>query len=158
MKRERRGFTLIELIVVLAILAIVAAIAVPLAFGSLDKAKLAADKASLESVNSAIRTQAALCLLDDKDSANSVKAALIAGGFCRTGKKDEQGAFHFQSDVVYVAWHVPTATHCGYFTLSRTGQETMVPPVVVIYPNETVPSELIWIAEQAKNSTIVVKG
>lgn len=61
MKREknRRGFTLIELVVVLAILAIVAAVAVPVAFGSLEKARTAACAASRSDLLSALRTQTA---------------------------------------------------------------------------------------------------
>ncbi|MEG0897761.1 MAG: prepilin-type N-terminal cleavage/methylation domain-containing protein [Ruthenibacterium sp.] len=56
--KYKKGFTLIELIVVLAIVAVIAAIAVPTAFGSIEKANIAADKASIEALNSAIRTAA----------------------------------------------------------------------------------------------------
>lgn len=60
MTKSKKGFTLIELIVVLAILAVIAAIAVPTAFGAIDKAKLAADTASVASINSAINMQASI--------------------------------------------------------------------------------------------------
>ncbi|MEG2698391.1 MAG: type II secretion system protein [Ruthenibacterium sp.] len=62
MKKTKKGFTLIELIVVLAILAIVAVIAVPTAFSSINKARIAADQASMESINSAIRVYATIGL------------------------------------------------------------------------------------------------
>ena len=39
MRRNRRGFTLVEIIVVLVILAILAAIAVPTTFGYVDEKK-----------------------------------------------------------------------------------------------------------------------
>lgn len=58
--KAKKGFTLIELIVVLAILAVIAAIAVPTAFGSIEKANVAADKASIDSLNSAIRMAATI--------------------------------------------------------------------------------------------------
>ena len=44
MRKNKKGFTLIELIVVIAILAILAAIAIPRFSGFTDKAKIAADE------------------------------------------------------------------------------------------------------------------
>lgn len=64
MKRTKKGFTLIELIVVLAIIAIIAAIAVPTAFGSIEKARIAADSATVDSINSAVRVYSALQMAD----------------------------------------------------------------------------------------------
>jgi type IV pilus assembly protein PilA len=48
--KNKRGFTLIELIVVLAVLAVIMAIAVPRFMGVQDKAKEDADKATLEMI------------------------------------------------------------------------------------------------------------
>lgn len=63
-KGNKKGFTLIELIVVLAILAIIAAIAIPSAFGSIDNARQQADEATVASINSAIRMYASLHMKD----------------------------------------------------------------------------------------------
>jgi type II secretion system protein G len=53
-KRNKRGFTLIELVVVIAILGILAAIAVPRYTGSQEKAKLSTHMANIRTIESAI--------------------------------------------------------------------------------------------------------
>ncbi|HEX3012197.1 MAG TPA: prepilin-type N-terminal cleavage/methylation domain-containing protein [Syntrophomonadaceae bacterium] len=53
-KKNQKGFTLIELIVVMAILAVLAAIAIPRFTSTLDKSKVKADQASLKVMNDAV--------------------------------------------------------------------------------------------------------
>lgn len=54
MKRQRRGFTLVELAIVIAILGILAVVAIPKYQGMVDEARSAAAKAQLGTVRSAI--------------------------------------------------------------------------------------------------------
>ena len=56
MKRHR-GFTLIEMLIVVAIIAVLAAIAIPVFNGSLHKAKVAADMANVRAYYAELQTQ-----------------------------------------------------------------------------------------------------
>jgi prepilin-type N-terminal cleavage/methylation domain-containing protein len=53
--RNRAGFTLVELILVIIIIGILAAIIVPKFAGQTDKAKVATTKANINSIRSAVR-------------------------------------------------------------------------------------------------------
>jgi len=67
-QKNKKGFTLIELIVVVAILAILAAIAVPMLIGYADQAEEAKLLANAKMIAQAINT------------ANALEAATIVGG------------------------------------------------------------------------------
>ena len=56
MKRDR-GFTLMEMLIVVAIVAVLVAIAIPVMSGSLHKAKVAADEANVRAYYAELQTQ-----------------------------------------------------------------------------------------------------
>ena len=58
-KRERKGFTLIELMVVILIVGILAAVAIPLMRGRIDAAKWSEGKAMIGTIATAIRAYGA---------------------------------------------------------------------------------------------------
>ncbi|MEG2022112.1 MAG: prepilin-type N-terminal cleavage/methylation domain-containing protein [Oscillospiraceae bacterium] len=118
MKNNKKGFTLIELIVVLAILAVIAAIAVPTAFGAITDAQIAADTASVEGFNSAIRMQGTI-LRASKDFETSgensyIKAFEAAQIKPATMKPQSNGK-------IGVTWVAPTTNSIGYFQVTTPG-------------------------------------
>lgn len=62
--KNKKGFTLIEMLVVIAIIAILVAISIPMVSGALEKAREAADDANLQ----AAKAVAMVCAMDGKIS------------------------------------------------------------------------------------------
>ena len=60
LKKNKKGYTLTELIVVVAILGVLAAIAVPMVLNSIQDSKEKADQASIKAIETAVQ----LCLAD----------------------------------------------------------------------------------------------
>lgn len=82
-KRNEKGFTLVELIVVMAVLAIISAIAVPRFLGVQENAKLEADYATAAMLGKA----AELYLVDDDNTVDTLNGAATVAelqGFLQT--------------------------------------------------------------------------
>lgn len=58
--RSKKGFTLVELVIVIAILAILAAIAIPAVLNVIGKANASSDAANAKTMESALKTAAAM--------------------------------------------------------------------------------------------------
>lgn len=84
-QQNRRGFTLVELIVVIAILAILAGVAIPVYSGYIKKANQAADEQLLAAVNTAF---AAACRENRFDAVDAGSAELRIENDCITGVKN----------------------------------------------------------------------
>ena len=75
--KRKKGFTLIELIAVLVILAILALIVTPLVMSIIRKAKISADKRSIDAYGKSVELAIATYLLDNRDFPESINQLTI---------------------------------------------------------------------------------
>ena len=138
MKRLRGGFTLVELIVVIAILGVLAGVAVPVYNGYIQKARKAADDQLLSAVNSAFaaaclengesnRGQIAALLLKDDRSVRGVSVADAKGSQINDafidryfkGNEDQPFQYYEKKDILY-------DEEQGIFRAEKIGMKTLV--------------------------------
>ncbi len=101
-RRDQRGFTFVEIMVVVAILAILAAIVVPRIMGRTDEAKITAAKVQMRNIEGALklykldtgkypRTEHGLEALVTKPTSGKVPKNWRKGGYLQAVPKDPWG-------------------------------------------------------------------
>ena len=127
--KSRKGFTLIELMVVVLIVGILAAVAIPILRGRIDAAKWSEGKAMLGSVATAIRAYAA-----EKGTAGAQPTAIIGSGATELGfaAGDLSGTYFVDGDFALTAVDIQ-ATPISFTITCTAGGGTDSPSVPAGY-------------------------
>jgi len=124
-KRERKGFTLIELMVVILIVGILAAVAIPLMRGRIDAAKWSEGKAMMGTIATALRAYGA----EKGDAGNWPAPTMVQLGFVAgdlTGTYFDDANFTW-ANATYSSLANPSLT----YTISCTPVRTTLNPGTV---------------------------
>ncbi len=123
-KRERKGFTLIELMVVILIVGILAAVAIPLMRGRIDSAKWSEGKAMMGTIGTALRAYGT-----EKGDAGTWPPSLVELGFVAG---DLTGSYFVDADFTWAdAAYDSTVNPSLTFTISCTPSVTTLIPATV---------------------------
>jgi prepilin-type N-terminal cleavage/methylation domain-containing protein len=125
-KRERKGFTLIELMVVILIVGILAAVAIPLMRGRIDSAKWSEGKAMMGTVATALRAYGA-----EKGDAGTWPPTVTQLGFVAG---DLTGTYFVDADFTWAnAAYNSLVTPSLTFTISCTPSTiTLIPATITL--------------------------
>ena len=131
MKRtNKKGFTIVELVIVIAVIAILAAVLIPTFAGIISKANLSNDKSFVKNMNTTLLAEGTV---DEFETAGDAINALNRNGF--TGKYETYSSgFHYvysleknqmyllndENAVVYPEEDIDVATLWGLYTDNRT--------------------------------------
>jgi prepilin-type N-terminal cleavage/methylation domain-containing protein len=123
-KRERKGFTLIELMVVILIVGILAAVAIPLMRGRIDAAKWSEGKSMMGTIGTALRAYGAEKGDDGTWPPSMVQLGFVVG--------DLNGTYFRDADFTWTnATYLSTATPSLTYTISCTPGSTTLNPATV---------------------------
>jgi len=126
--REKKGFTLIELMVVVAIVSILAAVVVPMMKGRIDSAKWSEGKAALGTIATVLRGYAA-----EKRSAGTYGPGLPTLETLGFSSEDLQGTYFSISDYeVSISSFNSSGTPELTYTLTATAPAGVIPPSVTL--------------------------
>ena len=119
MKKQKNGFTLIELIAVLVILALIALIVTPLVMNIVKKAKDSANRRSVDAYGKAVELGVATYLLDNGDYPTDISSLTIeySGNevVCTTKKLNEDGSIYLSGCSVSGIEVKDSETDDGYY-------------------------------------------
>ena len=127
MKNNKKGFTLVEMLVVIAIIAILVAIVIPVVGNSTEKAKEAADAAN---IRAAVSELSIACLTEAIPSGSKVTADGTTGW--QYALTLEDGSFSTLEADSIGGLALSSFTGPGAYTIkiSKTGALSVVAPVV----------------------------
>lgn len=117
-KMNKKGFTLIEMLVVIAIIAVLVSIVIPVVGNSTEKAKEAADAANIRSAIAEVTTKA---LGDGAASSKTVKMTQTTAGFASTDLTTIGGLSTEQFTTISNC----TATATPYVTIAAAANGTI---------------------------------
>ena len=126
LKKDKKGFTLMEMLIVVAIIAIIVAIAIPTFSNALTKAKVAADKANVRAYYAQVAAN--YMLAEDEDAATAAlgtdatdaTTGLVVSG---TAVEMQAGKYTTKTDTTANTWtitYTPEKNPTKYGTLTLT--------------------------------------
>jgi len=145
-RKNKTGFTMVEIIIVVAVIAVLASIIIPKMSGARDSSKLAACKANLKHIGIAAGLYA-----NDNDGAYSPYAVqtnfsvnsscyLVTGGYLKTAPICSASSAYYGAWALYPPDYPTLYVHCGQTTHASMGMPTYRPAytpergVIVVRP------------------------